>query len=73
MGSVECQLGFGLGFREPILMSQPPRSTPNHFTNVVIGSKPAQSPVAAQIVDDYPLHEALNLLKGLHLLRKTGA
>ncbi|RLA37417.1 MAG: peptidase S41 [Gammaproteobacteria bacterium] len=36
-------------------------------------SKPAQSPAAAQIVDDYPLHEALNLLKGLHLLRKTGA
>jgi len=36
-------------------------------------SKPAQAPAAAQIVDDYPLHEALNLLKGLHLLRKTGA
>jgi carboxyl-terminal processing protease len=36
-------------------------------------SKPAEAPTAAQIVDDYPLHEALNLLKGLHLLRKTGA
>jgi carboxyl-terminal processing protease len=26
-----------------------------------------------EIVDDYPLHEALNLLKGLHLLKKSGA
>jgi carboxyl-terminal processing protease len=28
---------------------------------------------AAAIVDDYPLHEALNLLKGLHLLQKSRA
>ena len=38
-------------------------------------AKPAQSstPAAAKIADDYPLHEALNLLKGLHLLQRRPA
>jgi carboxyl-terminal processing protease len=36
-------------------------------------STPTPSADAAAIVDDYPLHEALNLLKGLHLLQKSRA
>jgi len=36
-------------------------------------SIPPPSADAAAIVDDYPLHEALNLLKGLHLLQKSRA
>ncbi len=35
-------------------------------------AKPATvSKPSSQIVDDYPLHEALNLLKGLHLLQRN--
>ncbi len=45
-----------------------------HLDNGGSGEKPKPATgarPAAEIVDDYPLNEALNLLKGLHLLQKA--